>query len=69
MDKIKIQPNAGSYKHSGGAIMKNQKKKKPKGQLKGTWDLQYKSPQKSKHTADINTTKTAHRKSITRGNR
>lgn len=49
--------------------MKNQKKKKPQGQLKGTWDLQFKSPQKAHHTADLNNIKTSRRKPLKRGSR
>lgn len=49
--------------------MKNQRRNKPKDQLKGQWDYQYKSPQKAHHTKDINTAKPAHqkKKSIKRG--
>lgn len=49
--------------------MKNQRKNRPQGQLKGTWDQQYHGPQKAHHTADLNTIKTSHKKPLNRGNR
>ena len=44
--------------------MKNQKKKRPKKELERNWEYRYKGPQKTRHTADINHIKTAHRKKI-----
>ena len=45
--------------------MKNQRRNKPKGQLKGTWDLQFKNIQQTHHTKEIGHTKTGHRKKQT----
>ena len=44
--------------------MKNQRKKVPKKELERNWEYRYKGPQKTRHTADINSIKTARRKKI-----